>query len=223
MEGEDTSPSPDSAVRPTERLELNAHAVLGPQELTMLITRRQHLGAQVSQQQAATTEPIAMREDVLETGVRAGFTAGVGTFADQQISVARMLGDGREPARIPGVDHDLAVDLDPQPEANLRRIVLGRKRQHRGGTHTLRGAGLEGRVQLDPALLQHNPLGDLPQPFRFVVGMSLRPQRTWSAAPFDFTWRRKSGLPPVRLRGSGVAVVSFLNRTGGSCKENRGR
>lgn len=78
-------------------------------------------------------------------------------------------------------------------------------------TLILKSQNIEGQVPLDHVLLRYNPLGDLPQPFRFLVSLKARPQRTWALSPFELSFRPDPHQAPVHIRGTGVTIVSFLN------------
>jgi hypothetical protein len=75
----------------------------------------------------------------------------------------------------------------------------------------MRGKRIDGTVSVEQAFLQHDPLGDLPQPFRFLVALGMKPLRVWAGAPFEVTIRPGSDVPPLQVQGSGVAVANYLN------------
>jgi hypothetical protein len=77
-------------------------------------------------------------------------------------------------------------------------------------------AALEGQVQLSRLVLHYDPLGDLPQPFRFFVSLllNLRPQRVWALSPFEVAFRPEEAALaqcPQSIQGTGVTAVTFLN------------
>ena len=69
-----------------------------------------------------------------------------------------------------------------------------------------------GRVYVAERFLQHDPLGDLPGPIRFLAGLSTKPRRVWSAANFEVTIPPSLNSKPIQIQGQGVATFSFLNR-----------
>jgi hypothetical protein len=73
----------------------------------------------------------------------------------------------------------------------------------------LSGKSLAGQIQLGVGVLHHNPMEVIPQPFRFLLSFKLRPQRVWAESPFEVTVTPNAD--PVRIRGSGIASVTFLN------------
>jgi len=75
----------------------------------------------------------------------------------------------------------------------------------------LRGPGVSGRVTLDKKLLEHNPLGDLPQPFRFLLSFAMRPRRVWTDSSFSLRLDAAPGRAALELAGSGITSVTFLN------------
>ena len=80
------------------------------------------------------------------------------------------------------------------------------------GMLQLKSEKTAGQIQLDRVLLRYNPLDDLPQPFRWLVSLKARPQRAWALSPFEVSFRPDPNQAPIRLRGTGVTTVSFLNR-----------
>jgi len=73
----------------------------------------------------------------------------------------------------------------------------------------IRGPSLEGEIRLGAGLVHHDPMEDIPQPFRFLLSFKMRPHRVWTDSAFEVTL--KSGADPVKIRGSGVVNVTFLN------------
>lgn len=70
---------------------------------------------------------------------------------------------------------------------------------------------IKGRVQLDRVLLLYDPLDDIPQPFRFLVSLKLKPRRVWLLSPFEIIFQPDQASAPITLTGTGVTKVSFLN------------
>ena len=71
------------------------------------------------------------------------------------------------------------------------------------------GPRLDGRIRIGSGLLHHDPMEVMPQPFRFLLSFKLRPQRVWADSVFEVTYR--TGSEVVKIRGTGVATVTFLN------------
>ena len=70
---------------------------------------------------------------------------------------------------------------------------------------------IKGRVQLDRVLLLYNPLDDIPQPFRFLISLKLKPRRVWLLSPFEIIFQPDQTRAPITLTGTGITKVSFLN------------
>jgi hypothetical protein len=70
---------------------------------------------------------------------------------------------------------------------------------------------VKGSVLFGDQILRHDPLEDLPQPFRFIVGRASQPRRVWSEAGIEVTIGAASGREPRQVQGNGVTAVSFLN------------
>jgi hypothetical protein len=77
------------------------------------------------------------------------------------------------------------------------------------GTLAVSGPKLAGAITLGAGLLHHDPMEVIPQPFRFLLSFKMRPQRVWTESPFEFSYT--PGTDPVRLRGSGITIVTYLN------------
>jgi hypothetical protein len=83
-------------------------------------------------------------------------------------------------------------------------------------TFRFKSSEIEGQAQLERVLLRADPFGDLPQPFRFLVELvlDLRPRRVWALSPFAVSSSPTSSTPdhtPLRVQGTGVTAVTFLN------------
>lgn len=70
---------------------------------------------------------------------------------------------------------------------------------------------IRGQIQLGHVLLRYDPFVDLPQPFRFLLALKMRPRRVWALSPFEISFRPDSDHAPIRIRGTGVTKVTFLN------------
>ncbi len=74
---------------------------------------------------------------------------------------------------------------------------------------TLSGKSLVGQIELGVGVLHHDPMEVIPQPFRFLLSLKMRPQRVWTESSFEVTVTPGADL--VRIRGSGIANITFLN------------
>jgi hypothetical protein len=75
----------------------------------------------------------------------------------------------------------------------------------------LRNSEVDARIELGRILVQHEPLEDLPQPLRFLLSFRLRPKRVWADSPFEVKVNSGSDRSYLRVRGTGIASVTFLN------------
>lgn len=73
----------------------------------------------------------------------------------------------------------------------------------------IRGPKLSGRIQIGAGLLHHDPMEVMPQPFRFLLSFKMRPHRVWADSAFEVTYQ--NGSEAVKIRGTGIATVTFLN------------
>jgi hypothetical protein len=96
------------------------------------------------------------------------------------------------------------VALDPRAGSPERAYPLPARVR-------LAGSGLRGVVQLGPPLLEHDPLEDLPQPFRFLLSFAMRPRRVWTESSFSLRFDAAPDSAELELEGSGIASVTYLN------------
>jgi hypothetical protein len=100
---------------------------------------------------------------------------------------------------------DFEVEIEPaRPERGARGYPVPTALR-------LRGSGLSGRIALGRTIVEHEPLGDLPQPFRFLLSFAMRPRRVWTDASFSLRLDAAPGRPELELAGSGIASVTYLN------------
>ncbi len=71
------------------------------------------------------------------------------------------------------------------------------------------GPGIQGHADLREVLLRYNPLEDLPQPFRFLVQLKMRPHWVWIRSPFEVSFKPRPDSHSLRIRGVGITLVSF--------------
>ena len=76
---------------------------------------------------------------------------------------------------------------------------------------SISGPGVAGEIALGRTLVQHDPLGDLPQPFRFLLSFEMRPRRVWTDSPFSLRLEAESGRSATALEGNGITSVTYLN------------
>jgi hypothetical protein len=76
-------------------------------------------------------------------------------------------------------------------------------------TLRIRGQEVAGEIRLGVGLIHHDPMEDIPQPFRFLLSFKMRPHRVWTDSSFEVTLRSSSD--PVKIRGRGIVAATFLN------------
>jgi hypothetical protein len=77
------------------------------------------------------------------------------------------------------------------------------------GTLRLHGATVRGEIRIEMGLVHHDPMQDIPQPFRFLLSLSTRPHRMWAESPFAVTVG--SGPDELKIHGTGLTNVMYLN------------
>jgi hypothetical protein len=76
-------------------------------------------------------------------------------------------------------------------------------------TLRFRGPNVRGEIQIRVGLVHHDPMQGIPQPFRFLLSLSMRPHRMWAESPFVVTVG--SGPDELEIRGIGLTTVTYLN------------
>jgi hypothetical protein len=79
------------------------------------------------------------------------------------------------------------------------------------GALQIHGPGLEGAIEAGAALVEVDPMDDIPQPFRFLLSFKTRPHRVWKPGSYKVTLKADPSLPATVLHGSGVTTITFLN------------
>ena len=114
--------------------------------------------------------------------------------------------EGRPPLATP--EFQLALDGKPVPGgAESARYPVPR-------TLRIRSEALEGEIRLADVLLRHDPLGVIPQPFRWILRLKMRPRRVWIESPFEVRLTAGSDDSSYQLTGSGITSFTFLNPLG---------
>ena len=99
---------------------------------------------------------------------------------------------------------DFEIDWEPRPSGSESGYPLP-------ASARLRGPGLTATVVLGRKLVEHDPLGDLPQPFRFLLSFAMRPRRVWTESTFSLRIDAAAGRGAIALDGNGIASVTYLN------------
>lgn len=72
-----------------------------------------------------------------------------------------------------------------------------------------RGPTVRGEIQIGMGLVHHDPMQDIPQPFRFLLSLSMRPHRMWAESHFEVAVG--SGPEELLIRGTGLTTVTYMN------------
>lgn len=70
---------------------------------------------------------------------------------------------------------------------------------------------VQGEIRLLQPILEYDPLDDVPQPFRFLLSIKIRPRRVWIATAFRISFRAGPTTQPEYFTGTGVTKVYFMN------------
>jgi hypothetical protein len=114
----------------------------------------------------------------------------------------------------------LAVERAGEAISNVTQITIshGAEENHELGDGypisralILAGSGISGVIHLDRLLARHEPLQDLPLPFRFLLSSAAHPQRVWMDSRFEVRIERSPSSQPLLVQGSGVTSVTFTN------------
>jgi hypothetical protein len=101
--------------------------------------------------------------------------------------------------------------LEARFSPDVERLTLARKGYHVAESLRVEGDGLVAKISLQRAILEHDPLGDLPQPFRWLVARTMSPHRVWAESMIDVTLAPRPNQTSLQYSGSAVTVVTFLN------------
>jgi len=99
---------------------------------------------------------------------------------------------------------DVEVALEGASEGSRKGYLVPKRLR-------IRAPGLSGEVALERELVDHDPLGDLPQPFRFLLSFATRPRRVWTDSPFSFRFDAAHGRSAIEIQGNGITSVTYLN------------
>jgi len=99
---------------------------------------------------------------------------------------------------------DVGIDVDDRPGSPERGYPIPARLR-------VRGAAVSGSIALGRSLLEHDPLGDLPQPFRFLLSFAMRPKRVWTESSYTLQLDATPDRPALELSGHGIASLTYLN------------
>jgi hypothetical protein len=75
----------------------------------------------------------------------------------------------------------------------------------------LTAKGISGVIHLDRVLVRHEPLQDLPLPFRFLLSSAAHPQRVWMESRFEVRIEQGPSSTTLQAQGTGITSVAFTN------------
>ena len=71
--------------------------------------------------------------------------------------------------------------------------------------------GISGVIRPNLMLVRHEPLQDLPLPFRFLLSSAAHPQRVWMDSRFEVRIEQGPSSKSLQAQGSGITSVAFTN------------
>jgi hypothetical protein len=114
----------------------------------------------------------------------------------------------------------LSVERDGKPISNVTEITISHgaeKAAELGPGYPVTrqlsfvGKGISGVIRPKNILVRHEPLQDLPLPFRFLLSSAAHPQRVWMDSRFEVRIEQGPSSQPLQAQGTGVTSVTFTN------------
>jgi hypothetical protein len=116
----------------------------------------------------------------------------------------------------------LSVERDGRPILNVTQITISHgeeKTSELGPGYPITrqlsfsGKGVSGVIHPKTVLVRHEPLQDLPLPFRFLLSSAAHPQRVWMDSRFEVRIDQNDGpsSQPLQAQGTGITSVTFTN------------
>ena len=114
----------------------------------------------------------------------------------------------------------LSIERDGKPIFNVTEITIAHGDESEidlGSKYPIpkqliiSGAGISGVITLNRMLIHHDPLQDLPLPFRFLLSSVAHPQRVWMDSRFEVRIERGPLSTSLQAQGSGITSVTFSN------------
>ena len=75
----------------------------------------------------------------------------------------------------------------------------------------VRGAGIQGVIEVGRSILEHDPLEVAPQPFRWLLSLSTKPRHLWLESVFELELSGRGEAPTRKISGSGAISIFFVN------------
>jgi hypothetical protein len=114
----------------------------------------------------------------------------------------------------------LSVERDGEPILNVTEVTIshGDERTEELGAGypvprqlVLSAKGISGVIHLNQMLVRHEPLQDLPLPFRFLLSSAAHPQRVWMESRFEVRIEQSPSSKSLQAQGSGITSLTFTN------------
>jgi hypothetical protein len=114
----------------------------------------------------------------------------------------------------------LALEVDGKRISNVSQITISHGNEQiedLGAGYPIpkqlsfSGSGISGVIHLKKALAQHDPLQDVPLPFRFLLSSAAHPQRVWMESRFEVRIDPSPSSKSLQAQGTGVTSVTFTN------------
>jgi hypothetical protein len=114
----------------------------------------------------------------------------------------------------------LRVERAGEAIANVTRITISQGEEINGelgpeypipNRISVIGDGISGEIHHDQMIVRHEPLQDLPLPFRFLLSSAAHPQRVWMDSRFGVRIEQGSSSQSLLVQGAGVTSVTFTN------------
>jgi hypothetical protein len=114
----------------------------------------------------------------------------------------------------------LSVERDGKPILNVTEITISHgeeKAVELGPGYPIpkqlrfAGKGISGVINPNTMLTRHEPLQDLPLPFRFLLSSAAHPQRVWMDSRFEVRIEQGPSSTPLHAQGFGITSATFTN------------
>jgi hypothetical protein len=114
----------------------------------------------------------------------------------------------------------VAVEVDGKRILNVTQVTIshGNEQNRELGDGypvpaqlSFSGSGISGLIHLKKGLVQHDPLQDVPLPFRFLLSSAAHPQRVWMESRFEVRIDPGPSSKSLQAQGTGITSVTFTN------------
>jgi hypothetical protein len=139
-------------------------------------------------------------------------------FFGREGALALYLGEAIAPGGAQA--HVVTVEVDGKRISNVTQITVSHgneQNQEMGPEYpvpkelSFSGSGISGVIHLNKALVQHDPLQEVPLPFRFLLSSAAHPQRVWMESRFEVRIDPSPLSKSLQAQGTGITSVTFTN------------